>query len=65
MAACCILISNAYKKWHQNPVIVTFSEKMTPLKDIAFPAVTICPETSTVTQLFIDGSFSGISEINF
>lgn len=52
MVACCILISKSYKKWNDNPVIVTFSETMTPLKDIPFPAVTICPETKSQRSIF-------------
>jgi acid-sensing ion channel, other len=30
-------------KWEQNPVIVTFAERPTPIWQIPFPAVTICP----------------------
>lgn len=34
-------------KWVQSPVIVSFAEKSTPIWEIPFPAVTICPETKT------------------
>ena len=43
MIGCGITISASYQKWNDNPVIVTFSEKMTRLKHLPFPAVTICP----------------------
>lgn len=43
MIGCGITISESYQKWKDNPVIVTFSEKMTRLKHLPFPAVTICP----------------------
>lgn len=39
------MILNVYIKWDQSPVIVSFAEKSTPVWEIPFPAVTICPET--------------------
>uniref|UniRef100_A0A182PBQ5 Pickpocket n=1 Tax=Anopheles epiroticus TaxID=199890 RepID=A0A182PBQ5_9DIPT len=42
---CGRLIQNIYRKWEQTPVIVSFAEKTTPVWQIPFPAVTICPET--------------------
>uniref|UniRef100_A0A182J6D0 Uncharacterized protein n=1 Tax=Anopheles atroparvus TaxID=41427 RepID=A0A182J6D0_ANOAO len=42
---CGRLIQNIYRKWEQTPVIVSFAEKSTPVWQIPFPAVTICPET--------------------
>ncbi|XP_005176880.1 pickpocket protein 11-like [Musca domestica] len=42
---CGSMIYKAYVKWHETPVIVTISEKSTPIWSIPFPAVTICPET--------------------
>lgn len=40
-----MLIFQLYIKWEQSPVIVSFSEKSTPIYEIPFPSVTICPET--------------------
>ncbi|XP_058985354.1 pickpocket protein 28-like [Musca domestica] len=37
-------IRKVYQKWNDTPVIVTFSERSTPVSDIPFPAITICPE---------------------
>lgn len=49
---CGTLIHNVYIKWDQSPVIVSFAEKSTPVWEIPFPAVTICPETkANMTQL--------------
>lgn len=42
---CSSLIENIYVKWNETPVIVSFSEKSTPVWSIPFPAVTICSET--------------------
>lgn len=42
---CGLLIHQLYDKWDQSPVIVSFSEKSTPIYEIPFPSVTICPET--------------------
>lgn len=47
---CGRLILNVYLKWDQSPVIVSFAEKSTPVWQIPFPAVTICPETKTKTE---------------
>lgn len=44
---CGFLIHNVWIKWDQSPVIVSFAEKSTPVWEIPFPAVTICPETKT------------------
>lgn len=38
------MITLTYKKWEVAPVIVTFATKETPIYEIPFPAVTICPE---------------------
>lgn len=45
LIGCGILIQNIYDKWDESPVIVSFNEKSTPVWEIPFPAVTICPET--------------------
>ncbi|XP_062558315.1 pickpocket protein 28-like [Armigeres subalbatus] len=42
-----LLIRKVYDKWDQTPVIVSFDEKFTPVWQIPFPAVTICPEVKT------------------
>ncbi|KAL9702139.1 hypothetical protein quinque_005657 [Culex quinquefasciatus] len=47
---CGRLIQNIYRKWDQTPVIVSFNEKSTPVWQIPFPAVTICPETKMKLQ---------------
>ncbi|XP_055621987.1 pickpocket protein 28-like [Toxorhynchites rutilus septentrionalis] len=41
---CGKLIDNIYRKWEENPVIITFDEETTPVWQIPFPAVTVCPE---------------------
>uniref|UniRef100_A0A182PN36 Pickpocket n=1 Tax=Anopheles epiroticus TaxID=199890 RepID=A0A182PN36_9DIPT len=61
------LIRTVYDKWMRSPVVVTFAEKPTPVYDIPFPAVTICPITkvksnvlnfTAVYQRVIDGGGS-------
>lgn len=47
---CSFLISNIYEKWQTSPVIVSFAEKSTPVWQIPFPAVTICPETKAMVK---------------
>lgn len=52
MIGCCLLIKDSYQKWDESPVIVTFSEKMTSIKNIPFPAVTICHEVKSKKEIF-------------
>lgn len=47
-----ILIKETWDKWQDTPVIVSFSEKSTPVWAIPFPAVTICPETKARVDIF-------------
>ncbi|PSN34454.1 hypothetical protein C0J52_20177 [Blattella germanica] len=37
-------VSQTWNKWQTSPVFVTFAETSSPVWDIPFPAVTICPE---------------------
>jgi acid-sensing ion channel, other len=53
VTGCCVLINKIYVKWQLSPVIVSFAEKSTPVWQIPFPAVTICPETKA-KKSFID-----------
>lgn len=50
--ACSKLIYNVWNKWDQSPVIVSFAEKSTPVWQIPFPAVTMCPETKAQSSKF-------------
>ncbi|GAB0097251.1 pickpocket protein 28 [Sergentomyia squamirostris] len=45
ISGCSIFIWSSWTKWNQSPVIVTFADKSTPVWQIPFPAITICPET--------------------
>jgi acid-sensing ion channel, other len=49
--SCSYVISKVYDKWQTSPVIVSFAEKSTPVYDIPFPAVTICPETKAMKNI--------------
>lgn len=41
------MILRMYDKWQKAPVIVSFATKETPIFQIPFPAVTICPESKS------------------
>ena len=63
---CYILTFKTYDKWQNSPVIVSFDEKMTPNWKIPFPAVTICPETKSNTEVFnITESLRKLKNANF
>lgn len=49
---CASLTMNIWNKWNNNPVIVSFAEKSTPVWQIPFPAVTICTETKSRQTYF-------------
>lgn len=44
------MIYETYEKWQTSPVIVSFDERMTPIWQIPFPAITICPETKVTYE---------------
>jgi acid-sensing ion channel, other len=50
VVGCSIMIHKVYNKWQLSPVIVSFAEKSTPVWQIPFPAVTICPETKALKK---------------
>jgi len=60
---CVKLTLNIWDKWNNNPVIVSFAEKSTPVWEIPFPAVTVCPETKTRRAVFnFTGSYHQIRD---
>ncbi|XP_050098493.1 pickpocket protein 28-like [Anopheles aquasalis] len=44
------VIQNIYDKWNEMGAVVSFVNHPTPIWDIPFPAVTICPETKALSQ---------------
>lgn len=57
---CARLMLNVWERWDRSPVIVTFAERPTPIWQIPFPAVTICLQTKTQSNLF---NFTDISAL--
>lgn len=47
----CWMIHDSYKKWDHAPVIVSLSEKATPVWKVPFPAVSICPEVKVKAEM--------------
>lgn len=47
LTVCIVMILRMYDKWQKAPVIVSFATKETPIFQIPFPAVTICPESKS------------------
>lgn len=54
---CGLLAFRIWNKWMKTPVIVSFTASGTPVLDIPFPAITICPETKTRKEVLNFGSF--------
>lgn len=46
------LIGKVWNKWSDSPVIVSFAETTTPVWQVPFPAVTICPEVKASRDSF-------------
>ncbi|KAF5291424.1 hypothetical protein FQR65_LT01735 [Abscondita terminalis] len=49
---CVTFIKEAYCKWERSPVIVSFATSETPIWNVPFPAVTICPRTKAIKTKF-------------
>ncbi|XP_066137625.1 pickpocket protein 28-like [Euwallacea fornicatus] len=49
---CIYFIANVYEKWNSSPVIVSFDTRETKIHSIPFPAVTICPESKSMRNLY-------------
>lgn len=69
--ACAGFILKVMVKWNEAPIVITFAEKSTPVWEIPFPAVTICPETkadvvklnfTNMYKLLIENRMSEVSE---
>jgi amiloride-sensitive sodium channel len=45
-------IYKIWDKWNTSPVFVSFNEVPTPVWDIPFPAVTICPQVKMKKTVF-------------
>lgn len=72
---CFKLTMNIWDKWNNNPVIVSFAEKSTPVWQIPFPTVTVCPENKSRQTKFnftdaywrirdFANNVSGVSDFN-
>ncbi|KAF5291550.1 hypothetical protein FQR65_LT01863 [Abscondita terminalis] len=46
------LIYKSYMKWKTSPIVVTLAMTETPIWQIPFPAVTICPELKSNSKVF-------------
>ncbi|KAK9883368.1 hypothetical protein WA026_001541 [Henosepilachna vigintioctopunctata] len=44
IGGCVYMITEIYIKWVESPVLVSLATKDTPINEIPFPAVTVCPE---------------------
>ncbi|KAK4873974.1 hypothetical protein RN001_013334 [Aquatica leii] len=47
-----VLISQSFHKWKTSPIVVTFATTETPIWEIPFPAITICPEVNAHPKVF-------------
>lgn len=53
LAMCSMAILSIWKKWHRQPVIVSFNDRTTSVGMIPFPAVSIC-----TTQKYVKDKFN-------
>jgi acid-sensing ion channel, other len=49
---CTRYISTVYVKWQTSPLIVSIAETAMPIREIPFPAVTICPQAKSKANIF-------------
>ncbi|XP_039296208.1 pickpocket protein 28-like isoform X2 [Nilaparvata lugens] len=55
------LINGLWIQWNESPVIVSFEEKLTPIWDVPFPAVTICSKNKVRRTVF---NYTAVTEKN-
>ncbi|XP_031352499.1 pickpocket protein 28-like [Photinus pyralis] len=49
---CVDFMTEAYHKWQRSPVIVSFATSETPIWNVPFPAITICPRTKAIKSKY-------------
>lgn len=49
---CINLLLHILMRWNEGPVIVNLAGQPESIRNIPFPAVTICPETKSKTSIF-------------
>jgi amiloride-sensitive sodium channel len=42
----------AWKQWDDTPVVVTLQETTSPMNEVPFPAVTVCPQTKFASKFY-------------
>jgi amiloride-sensitive sodium channel len=52
LAGCIYMIYEVLYKYNNSPVVVSFATEDTPLHEIPFPAITLCPEFKYTRQKF-------------
>lgn len=52
VSVCTKFVLQTYHKWQNAPVYVTIGTALVPIHDIAFPAITICPETKSNSSVY-------------
>jgi acid-sensing ion channel, other len=49
---CGLLVLDLCRKWSYTPVVIKLSDTATPIWQIPFPAITICPDDKTDANVF-------------
>ncbi|GJQ86100.1 hypothetical protein Trydic_g15256 [Trypoxylus dichotomus] len=52
VSICTKYVLQTYRKWESSPVYVTIGSGLVPIRDISFPAVTICPEVKSDADIY-------------
>ncbi|KAL1375829.1 hypothetical protein pipiens_017257 [Culex pipiens pipiens] len=45
-----LTITSTYRKYHNNPLIISYASQFVPISSIPFPAVTVCPMAKTSVE---------------
>lgn len=49
---CAFFMYDSYVQWKTQAFIISFADRYTPIEDIAFPSVTVCPEIKSRKKVF-------------
>lgn len=62
MVACFFMVLKTWSKWQQSPLIVTQDDRFTPITDIPFPAVTVCPAEKIQSNTNLTRTFDSLQK---
>lgn len=64
LVVCGYFMCDSYNKWKTAAFIISFNDTYTPIEEIPFPSVTVCPEIKSKKKEFDFVKISKMFELN-